>query len=321
MADDEYLLRLLERALASEPVDPPDDRVASVRALASPGRHLVAVGPTSPTSAAPVPGPPAPPGDLRRQHRVGWLAAAVTVAAAALVVGLIALPGLLGDGARHRTSSVAATRSAAARLRIALASQDPVAVAKADRELIRQAQAQGPGAGDREVPGAVAAHSDALAFLRDHPDPAALSEIGPPAAAGSLTTPAPVVPPAGASPSTITVPSSVESAVPTSVADTVPVPVDGRARTVTILGVTARLDGTFAVDFTTAGFTPDGSAKPGTFSVRFSFDDGQAPTTWAGASPWTFPQNQAITYHQVCARVIDAAGVEDPSSGGCHSIL
>ncbi len=90
---------------------------------------------------------------------------------------------------------------------------------------------------------------------------------------------------------------------------------------VAILDVVARLDGTFAVDFAVSGFTPDASGAAGTHSVRFSFDDGQAPTTWDGRSPWSFPVTAGLTYRQVCARVADAAGVEDPATGGCHDIV
>jgi hypothetical protein len=42
---------------------------------------------------------------------------------------------------------------------------------------------------------------------------------------------------------------------------------------------------------------------------------------WDGPSPWTFPDSAAIRFHRVCARVVDAAGVEDPASGGCRDIL
>jgi len=113
---------------------------------------------------------------------------------------------------------------------------------------------------------------------------------------------------------------------PPALAPTVPVPTTVApgapgAPGVAILGVVARLDGTFDVDFAVSGFTPDASGAQGTHSVRFSFDDGQSATTWDGPSPWTFPVAAGLTYRQVCAHVADAAGVEDLSTGGCRDIV
>ncbi|MFN2608998.1 MAG: hypothetical protein ABR511_14090 [Acidimicrobiales bacterium] len=377
MADDERLLALLQRALAPEEVEPPDERVAAVRLRAggrasgvaevarvaddpwavtpavsapapapSSSGGLAALGPPDGEDpwALPRPGPipargrgrgrgrvagPRPggraPGASRgatpdSQHRVGWLVAGLAVAAAVLVVGALAVPSLVGH--HHGAGGVAAsaTRSATDRLRIAIASQDPVAVAKADSALLRQAQGRRPAGGDA-VAGALSAHSDALAFLRDHPDPAALSQVAtpstaPPVAAAPVPTTTRPAPP---STTTVSVPVSVSVVVPSTTGPAATVPPG--PRTVAITGVHPLLDGTFSVDFTTSGFTPDTSARPGTWSVRFSFDEGQAPTLWAGSSPWTFPQANGIVYQRVCARVADAAGVEDPATGGCHPIL
>jgi hypothetical protein len=43
--------------------------------------------------------------------------------------------------------------------------------------------------------------------------------------------------------------------------------------------------------------------------------------TWTKSDPWRFPGEHAVTYRQVCARVVDWNGVEDPASGGCRNIL
>jgi hypothetical protein len=250
--------------------------------------------------------------------RAGWVAAGVSVAAAAVVIAVLAVPTLVSSGRsanRDTASSHGGTSQAVQLLRVALVSKDVVAVARADANLLREAKSIAPPQRDD----AVAAHVEAIQFLRDHPSADAAAELAapPPAAPTSEASAAPttVVPaphpgPTGHTPPPTVTPSPPE---PTTVADVAP--------DVTIDAVVASLDGTFQVDFTVAGFTPDASGAPGTHSVRFSFDDGQAPTSWDGPSPWSFPVSAGLTYRQVCAHVADASGVEDPSTGGCHDIV
>lgn len=318
MADDDRLLHLLEQALAQAPVDPPEEGVAAVRRRAGGG---------SPPAGGPRPAP-VPVGDRsglerasgRRWHRAGWAAAGVSVAAAVLVVAFLVAPTLMARAHSHDSTS-AATRIAAARLRVALASEDPVAVARADRELVHQARQEPKSLPDDAA--AVAVHSEALAFLRDHPTPDALSAVAspPPTTAGNgakavpTTTATPGVTP------TVSVPVSTDLGGPSPAVTSPSSTLAPAGRTVSILAVRPVLDGTFRVDFSVAGFTPDLSGRPGTWSIRFSFDSGQGPTLWAGGSPWTFPQADGIRYHRVCAHVADANGVEDPGSGGCRDIL
>jgi len=229
------------------------------------------------------------------------------VAAAAVVIAMLALPALI--------SSDQDGGPAVARLRVALLSGNAVAVARADANLLREADTiDGPDRND-----AVAAHVEAIQFLRDHPSADAAAELPGPAPVAprrdSTTVPTTLAPtgdpvsgadtPPPASAPTVSVPTTVAPGPPG----------------VAILGVIARLDGTFDVDFAVSGFTPDASGAPGTHSVRFSFDDGQSPTTWDGPSPWTFPVAAGLNYRQVCAHVADAAGVEDLSTGGCRDIV
>jgi hypothetical protein len=245
------------------------------------------------------------------------VAAAATVAAAAVVVALVAVPALLRREHRSQpavSASVSGTREAVARLRVALLTHDPVTVARADADLLRTAGML-PDA-DRHLvhDEAVRAHLDAIQFLRDHPSPDAA--VPPAPEPGATVSPSTTVsPPAASTTVAVTAPP------PTTTAGTEPTTVAAATRTVTINRVTPNLEGTFAVDFSADGFTPDASGDPGTFAVRFSFDDGQAPTVWGGPSPWTFPDDAAIRFHRVCARVVDASGVEDPASGACRDIL
>jgi len=242
------------------------------------------------------------------------MAAGVSVAAAAVVIALLVLPTLVGS--RPTTSANPGTPPSVARLRVALSSGNALAVARADANLLREAKT----IADPEQNDAVAAHVEAIQFLRAHPSAAAAAE---------LPTPSSTVPPSKdpAPPSTTIAPG--RDPVPSSdtplpdVAPPVPVPTTpapGPPR-VAIVAVVARLDGTFDVDFTVSGFTPDASGAPGTHSVRFSFDDGRSPTTWVGPSPWSFPLGNGVAYRQVCVHVADSAGVEDLSTGGCHDIV
>lgn len=329
MTDDERLLALLNDVLSPEPVQPPPGRVTALRRVVErvegagdgqPARPPVSARPVSgrPVSGRPVTA--GPRGDRGRSwgRRAGWVAAGASVAAAALAIALIAVPSLVSSGrsgSGDTASPQARMPQAVQLLRVALVSKDVVAVARADANLLREAKSIAPPQRDD----AVAAHVEAIQFLRDHPSADAAAELAapPPAAPTSEASPSPttVVPApdpglTGDTPPPTVAPSPPE---PTTVAD---VPPD-----VTIDAVVASLDGTFQVDFTVAGFTPDASGAPGTHSVRFSFDDGQAPTTWDGPSPWSFPVSAGLTYRQVCAHVVDAAGVEDPSTGGCHDIV
>jgi len=223
-----------------------------------------------------------------------------------VVIAMLALPTRIGsdqDGG-----------PAVARLRVALMSGNAVAVARADADLLRESDTiDGPDRND-----AVAAHVEAIQFLRDHPSADAAAELPapPPVAPRGDSTPVPTLAPTGDPV------SGADTPLP-ALAPTVPVPTTVAAGPpgVTILGVVARLDGTFDVDFAVSGFTPDASGEPGTHSVRFSFDDGQSPTTWDGQSPWSFPVAAGLTYRQVCVHVADAAGVEDLSTGGCRDIV
>jgi len=242
------------------------------------------------------------------------VAAGVSVAAAAVVIAMLAVPGLVGTGHDTTSSTAAATPPSVARLRVALSSGNATDVARADANLLREARTiAGPEQSD-----AVAAHVEAIQFLRDHPSAAAAAELPPPSTAAP-TNPAPpsttIAPGRDLGPSPGTAPPDVGSPVP------VPTTLSEGPPNVAIVAVAARLDGTFDVDFTVSGFTPDASGAPGTHSVRFSFDGGQAPTRWGGPSPWSFPLSAGLTYRQVCAHVADAAGVEDPSTGGCHDII
>ncbi|HEX2272268.1 MAG TPA: hypothetical protein VHG90_00150 [Acidimicrobiales bacterium] len=335
MADDDRLLELLGRALAPPPVEPPPERVAAFRALIAQGRPEEASEPeeaASPDAAEPRhgelrplppivdrrPAPPSVPELARgRARRVGWLAAGASVAAAAVVIAVLAVPSLFADRSQPG-ASVETARAAVARLRTALATGDPIAVAEADAELVRVA---GRLPRDEQVQvhtEAVSAHVEAIEFLRETRGPAA-PPTGPAggqvAAPGTRAAPAPQqAPPTSAAPAAGSASRPPPPAPP--VATTAP-----PARSVTIIVVSPQLDGSFEVEFGTAGFTPEPGRKPGTYAIRFSFDDGQSPTVWTKSDPWRFPREHAVTYRQVCARVVDWNGVEDPASGGCRNIL
>ena len=357
MADDDRLLEILGRALAPPPAEPPPERVAAFRALIAQGRPeeadeadsvtspdiegtegsgevrqlppivdvrpaappprpaASAPAPTTPPPLPPTPSPPAVPELARhRARRVGWLAAGASVAAAAVVLAVLAVPNLIAD--RSRPETVETARAAVARLRTALALGDPIAVAEADAELVRVA-GQLPHDEQQQVRNAtVAAHVEAIEFLRENrPPPSPASPPG-----GQVAAPAPpVAPPPEQAPTTTVAPAG-DPGTPPPPPDPASVP-PPPARSVTIIVVSPQVDGTFEVVFATSGFTPEPGKKPGTYAVRFSFDDGQSPTTWTKSEAWRFPGEHAVTYRQVCAHVVDVNGVADPATGGCRSIL
>ena len=328
MADDDRLLEVLGRVLAPPQEEPPPERLAAFMALRDRGRPFAGVAtPNTPTEVdGPAPARAEPPltplSELpelahRQARRVGWVAAGASVAAAAVVVAFLAVPNLIG-GRSTPEATVSTTLEAVQRLRTALASRDPVAVAEADANLLRVARRL-PGEDQRKVRAdAVSAHVDAIEFLRENPSHVSPSgrARGEVAAGGApngsrgaatATTVIPAAPPTK---------SSALTTVPAPLTTTV-VPV---ARVVTIIAVVPQFDGSFSVEFGTAGFTPDASRRPGTHAVQFSFDDGRAPTIWAGPSPWQFSLEDALAYRQVCARVVDHTGVGDPASGNCRPI-
>lgn len=328
MADDEHLLDLLARALDPGDPQPPPERVAALRIRAA-ASGPQPTGPASevPRTAEPAPAEPVPlrPSPVARPAPSFWLRrgrwVAASVAAAAVILAAVALPVLLHD--RTPQTSVASgnvsdARQAVARLRAALLTRDPVTIAKADAELLRQTRSLPAPERRMIADDAVAAHVDAIEFLHEHPAPEAVSEVPQETVPLAENPPGPV-PPAGELPSTVPDSGPVE---PTTTLPTpVPAVTPPEARTVAITAVTATVDGTFAVEFAVSGFVPDASGTPGTYAIRFSFDDDKSPTVWDGPSPWGFPSVDAVRYHEVCARVVDAAGVEDPASGGCHEIL
>jgi len=307
VADDDRLLDLLAEALVPPAVPPPPERVAAVRRMAE-TRH-------GRPPAVTVGRPPAAARGSQWTRRSAWSATGLGAAVAALVVGLLVLPGITTGGDDGRGSppvAIGDSTGAVARLRSALVAQDPVAVARADADLLRQAPAL-PGSVQDS---AVAAHIAAVQFLRDRRSPEVVPE---PPAEGSGQNPSGSTP--SDSPSPFPVPEADVAPGVGAPGDSVP---DSRApstRSVNIRQVVALLDGTFQVEYVVAGFEPDVSGSPGTWAVRFSFDDDQAPTLWGGSSPWSFPVSAGLTYRQVCAHVVDAAGVVDPASGGCHAIL
>ena len=357
MVDDDRLLELLGRALAPPPVEPPPERVAAFRALLERGRvpeaeadatgeaddvgfappgdvgapvYSVDVRPSSPPAAA---RPPSSSADVvslpprvsrvpepvgRVPRRVGWIAAGATVAAAAVVVALLAVPDLMTRRSNPE-ASVSTARAAVARLRTALATGDPIAVAEADADLLRVAGRLPSDDRDKVHTDAVAAHVDAIEFMRENPRAGSPvgrsgSEV---AAPGSASGPGPQ----RGAPTTVAGEAAGPSRPTATTMPPVPTTAAPVARSVTIVVVSPELDGSFEVVFGTAGFTPEPGRRPGTYAVQFSFDDGQSPVIWTSASPWRFPGELAVTYRRVCARVVDASGVEDPNSGGCRNIL
>lgn len=319
MADDQRLLELLGDALIGRPAEPSPVRVAAVRRLAAArGAQPTVVPPQAACGIVDIPTQPpkqrVPPTIPPRRPLWGWLASGVAVVAAVLVIAFLTVPASRGGRGGSGHSWAAGPEGPVGRLRGALRSQNAVAVAVADTDLLRQAGTLD----DSERTGAVAAHVAAVQFLRDHPSPDALAQVASPAPGASREEPTPA-------PRTDTsVPAQVQDTIApageASTAPRVPTTVGPGARSVTILDVVALLDGTFQLDFSVAGFVPDASGLPGTHAVRFSFDGGESPTTWAGPSPWSFPVSAGVAFHQVCAHVVDAAGVEDVAGGGCHDI-
>jgi hypothetical protein len=151
-------------------------------------------------------------------------------------------------------------------------------------------------------------------FLRDNPAPPG-SDPGP--RGGGTYVAAPAAP----RPTTagVDAQAAVTPSPPTTQPEVVPTPPQA-ARRVEIGAVTADLEGNLLVEFTASGFTPDPSRAPGTYAVRFSFDDGQSPTVWGGSSPWVFPVGDGLVHRQVCAEVVDHTGAAEPSSRSCRAI-
>ncbi len=316
MADDERLLELLAEALRPTLVEPPAERVAAVRRLAEAQSPPVL---TPPVPTLPVPTPPAPSPPVLTppawHRRRSWLVAGAGVAAAVMIVAVLALSALVGSDDGRTPATAKGTRAdPVSRLRVALLTQDPVAVAQADAELLREAGTLSNYRQDS----AVAAHVAAVQFLRDHPSADVLPDVSPPDDEASAGEPPPDATgdlSAGSAPGQDPPPGEagpVEAQPPTAPAD---------SRSVAIGNVVPRLDGTFQVEFTVAGFTPDASGQPGTYAVRFSFDQDQSPSVWGGPSPWSFPLSAGLLYREVCAHVVDAAGAIDPSTGGCRTIV
>ena len=280
MDDDDRLLDALGRALVP-PAEPPSGRLSA---------FLAGIG------------------GERRQCRVpppklGWLAAGISVVAAMTVLLVLALPTVVSP----KGSSQA--EAAVARLRTALAGGDPIAVAEADAALLRVASRLADREAEQVRGEALSAHTRAVVFLRDNPSPI---ELAPRPVEGATAAAAPGPAP-GPAP---TVAAGPEPGItPTTTAILTPV-----GRRVDIVAVTADLDGSFRVDFTTTGFMPAPGRAPGTYAVRFSFDDGRAPSTWTSSSPWVFPLNDGLLYRRVCAEVVDHNGVAVPSSGNCRPI-
>lgn len=291
MVDDDRLLDALGRALVP-PEEPPPGRLSAF--LHSIGRERLASGVTPP--------------------RLGWLAAGASVVAAMAVVVVLALPGFLSPQGSSPANVAASTREAVARLRTALAGGDPIAVAEADANLLRVAGRLPAREAEQVRSEAVAAHTEAIVFLRDNPAPPG-SDARP--SDGETSVAAPAVP--GPATAGVDAPAPVAASPPTTQPEVASTPPEA-ARRVEIGAVTADLDGNLRVEFTASGFTPDPSRAPGTYAVRFSFDDGRSPTVWAGSSPWVFPVGDGLLYRQVCAEVVDHTGAAVPSSRSCRPI-
>ena len=291
MVDDDRLLDALGRALVP-PEEPPPGRLNAF--LRSIGRERL-------------PSRVAPP-------RLGWLAAGASVVAAMAVVLVLALPAVLSPQGSSPANVAASTREAVARLRTALAGGDPIAVAEADANLLRVAGRLPVREAEQVRSEAVAAHTEAIVFLRDNPAPPGSD---PRPREGETHVAAPAAP----RPTTARVdaPTAVAASPPTTQPEVVPTPPQATRR-VEIGAVTADLDGNLRIQFTASGFTPDPSRAPGTYAVRFSFDDGLSPTVWGGSSPWVFPVGDGLLHRQVCAEVVDHTGAAEPSSRSCRPI-
>lgn len=256
----------------------------------------------------------------RRQSRatppkLGWLGAGISVVAAMTVLLLLALPTVLSPRESTPSEVASSTRAAVARLRTALVGGDPIAVAEADANLLRIAGKLPVRDAQQARSEAVSAHTEAVLFLRDNPAPI---EFVPRPPDGGASVAAPAAP----RPSTTLAGRGAATVASPPTTQLVPVPttLPPAGRRVEIRGVTAELDGSFRVDFTAVGFTPDASGAPGTYAVRFSFDGGQSPTIWTGSSPWAFPLGDGLLYREVCAEVVDQTGTAVPSSGNCRPI-
>ncbi len=336
MADDDRLLEILARALDPGDPQPPADRIAQLRIQAAARQKREPAQP-----AAEVPSdtrvqedltPPPPPVPLpatsegasvspirRKPTRV---VAGLALAAAAVVVALVAAPAVLrergGETSVASGESVANARQAVSRLRAALLSRDPLTVARADAELVRLTRQLPPAERALVESEAVQARLQAIQFLRDHPTPEVLAVV--PAGPGATPAPATTAPSGPAVVPTTVAPGAGPVATTPPPPPPVPTTVAVPNPSVTITSVRPTLDGTFAVDFTVSGFTPDRSRRPGSLAVRFSFDGGEKPEVWTGPSPWTFPTDNAIRYKQVCAAVIDAHRGDETGSGNCVNI-
>lgn len=343
MAEDRELLDQLEKALRAGAVEPSHARVQAVRRLVA--RHrpsLRAVSssynPSSAAGAANVPPPPRPPtATAPPSPRWAWADRRLTmafsgVAAAALLVlaTVAALQSVPGSSANH-SSALLRAQSAAYRVQVALDHKDPGQVAKADADLLRTAESVG---GDERAEAqriAVPVHVQAIAFLRDHASPEVLSDVPgarPAGASPNSAASSDVSVPSLTSLPTVTVPGVLPTSIPVTLprvigAPTTTAPVGPAAvvPSVKISGINPKLDGSFEVNFVVSGFTPDAGGAPGTFAVRFSYDNGAEPTTYAGDSPWSLPLLKAILHRQLCVEVVDATGAPLPGSGNCTNII
>lgn len=329
MVDDSELLDQLAKALRAGPVEPPAARVHGVRRLVTRPRPQLRSIPGGPQSTPPgVPLPEPAPRWAWADRRVTMAFSGVAAVALLVIAGIAALQIVAGAPADHSIALLRA-QDAAYRVQLAIDRKDAGQVAKADADLLRTAETV--SGKDREEAQRITApvHVQAVAFLRDHASPQVLSDV--PGAVSSAGPPGPALSPDVSSPTPTTLPSlTVPGGAPTSLGPAVVPPVDGPTTTrgalpvrpsVKISRIDPRLDGDFDVNFTVAGFTPDASGAPGTYTVRFSYDGGADATTYAGKSPWVLPLVKAILHRQVCVEVRDATGAVVPGSGTCTNII
>lgn len=367
MSMTDELLGRLGRALRADAVQPPADRVETLRRLVAtmppagedpqPGSPTLNGAATANGAATldpvagsapywPVvdqstmadggPARPVEPLDRarpRRGLRVGLprlLSGALAAAAVLVLVAMVVaqdLPRPLREAAHSvglpvDSQQLVVARRAADELELALARRNAAQVAEADASMLQSTNKLQGDELNEVRPRAVRLHVAAITFLRDNPSPEALSDLPssadqPPVSGSSPEVAAPGLeaPSAGATspPGSPSTGGGTQPATPMA-----PNPVTPEPPTVTIVGVSPRLDATFQVEFEVSGFAL-GPGQP--YAVRFSFDEGREPTTVSGASPWRFPLLNAIRFHQVCAQVVDAAGVGYPASGSCLGIL
>jgi hypothetical protein len=260
-------------------------------------------------------------------------------AAALLVVAAVVLLRGFPSSTGAQSERLLKTQSAAYRVQVALAHKDPAEVAKTDAEMLRSAAAVKGDEKDEAQRIAVPLHVQAIAFLRDHASPEVLSDVPGAIAPGATGAAAGASPPTPELPSLPAIPGvSLPPGVPTTAGRVGPVavpplppsptttvgstpPAGAVSPSVTITGITPRLDGPFEVNFTVSGFTPDPSGAPGSYNLRFSYDGGQDPVTYSGPSPWTFPLVKAILHRQVCAEVVDSTGAPVPDTSSCTNII